>query len=118
MRTIKKFLPGQKVSILSKEVLLKAGYPDNDDKEDFINLVAGKEVTLDEVFAEGEVYTCIEYPGIAIYKVFIDKLLNYDELMTYSDISLMLQFGSKKVIRDLINKICKDISPAFNNYGE
>jgi hypothetical protein len=118
MRAIKRFLPGQKVLILSKEILLEAGYPDNNDQGDFINLIAGKEITLDEVFEDGEIYTCIEYPGIAIYKVFIEKLVNYGDELTYAEISFMLQSGTKKVVRDLINRVCKDIAPAFNNYGE
>lgn len=70
-----KIIPGIKVKILDRRTLINAGYEDNNDKNDFLNLVAGETVTIDQVFEEEGIYTCIEYPEVAIYKVFIENII-------------------------------------------
>jgi hypothetical protein len=75
---LQKFLPGMRVKILDRNVLVAAGYENNSDPEDFLNLVAGKEITIKEEINDF-IYTSIEYPDIAIYKVFVEKIV-YAEL--------------------------------------
>ena len=70
-----KIIPGIKVKILDRRTLINAGYEDNNDKNDFLNLVAGETVTIDQVFEEEGIYTCMEYPEVAIYKVFIEHII-------------------------------------------
>ncbi len=75
---LQKFLPGMRVKILDRNVLVAAGYENNSDPEDFLNLVAGKEITIKEEINDF-IYTSLEYPDIAIYKVFVEKIV-YAEL--------------------------------------
>lgn len=68
-------IPGIKVKILDRKNLIDAGYEDNNDEKDFLNLLSGKIVTIDQVFEDDGIYTCKEYPDLAIYKVFIEKII-------------------------------------------
>jgi hypothetical protein len=109
MRLINTFLPGQKVKLLDKATLIAAGWENNDDKDDFLNLLAGKEITLDEVFENGQIYTCKEHPGYAIYKVFIDKVVSVDNL-SFKDISIMIGGKSAESFRRFTKQILKKLS--------
>jgi hypothetical protein len=60
-----------KVFLKTKEDLLKLGYEDNNDKEDFINLMAGHVVTIEFESENNNVYICKEFPEYAIYDYFI-----------------------------------------------
>jgi hypothetical protein len=107
MRQIKNYLTGQRVRILSKEVLLQIGYEDNDDKNDFLNLLAGKEVTIQDSYENGQIYTCKEYPDIAIYKVFIASLVIEDTL-AFKSIGKMIGLTTEPTRRTFniaVNKI-------------
>lgn len=68
-------IPGIKVKILDRKILIDAGYEDNNDEKDFLNLLSGKIVTIDQVFEDDGIYTCKEYPDLVIYKVFIEKII-------------------------------------------
>ena len=50
-------LPKMKVKLLDRDVLIASGYEDNDEPEDFLNLMAGKEVTIEEKI-QYDSYTC------------------------------------------------------------
>ena len=75
---LKKLLPGMKVKMLDRAVLIAAGYENNSDPNDFLNLIAGKEITIKEAI-DDLIYTSIEYPDIAIYKVFVEKIVYADK---------------------------------------
>lgn len=75
---LKKLLPGMKVKMLDRAVLIAVGYENNSDPNDFLNLIAGKEITIKEAI-DDLIYTSIEYPDVAIYKVFVEKIV-YAEL--------------------------------------
>jgi hypothetical protein len=98
MRAIKNYLPGQRVKILDKTTLLLAGYEDNKDPEDFLNLLSGKEVTIQETYEDGQIYTCKEFPLVAIYKVFISGLAEKDKL-TFKDIGQMIGLSTEPTRR-------------------
>ena len=70
-------LPKMKVKLLDRDVLIASGYEDNDEPEDFLNLMAGKEVTIEEKI-QYDIYTCKEFPDVAIYKVFIESIVSAD----------------------------------------
>lgn len=95
----KRYLRGQRVAIFDKETLIKAGYPDNNDKDDFLNLIAGKTITIQDCYEDGQIYTCKEYPGFAIYKVFIEKLISNDEKFSFAKIAKMLGYNHAETIR-------------------
>lgn len=88
---LKKLLPGMKVKMLDRAVLIAAGYENNSDPNDFLNLIAGKEITIKEAI-DDLIYTSIEYPDVAIYKVFVEKIvyaeLNLRETSLIYDVSL------------------------------
>lgn len=113
MIKIKKFLPGQRVILLDKVTLIAAGYPDNNDAEDFLNLLAGKTVTIKESFEDGEIYTCEEYPEIAIYRVFINKLELFDEF-SFDEITEMMGFKTTQSnTRKMVATACKHLRDLF-----
>lgn len=60
-----------KVFLKTKEELLKLGYENNQDKKDFLNLIAGHVVTINLESEDCTVYVCKEYPEYAIYDYFI-----------------------------------------------
>lgn len=70
-------LPKMKVKLLDRDILIASGYEDNDEPEDFLNLMAGKEVTIEEKI-QYDIYTCKEFPDIAIYKVFVESIVSAD----------------------------------------
>jgi len=88
---LKKLLPGMKVKMLDRAVLIAVGYENNSDPNDFLNLIAGKEITIKEAI-DDLIYTSIEYPDVAIYKVFVEKIvyaeLNLRETSLIYDVSL------------------------------
>lgn len=88
---LKKLLPGMRVKMLNRAVLIAVGYENNSDPNDFLNLIAGKEITIKEAI-DDLIYTSIEYPDVAIYKVFVEKIvyaeLNLRETSLIYDVSL------------------------------
>lgn len=118
MKGITKFFKGQKVLILKREVLIAAGYENNEDPSDFLNLLAGKEITIDEVFEEDQIYTCVEYPGIAIYKVFIQKPIPEASEFTFKEISKMVGINTAENTRRLCKRTCDLLVNTFSSdYG-
>lgn len=110
MIKIKKYLPGQSVQLLSKKTLVAAGYEDNNDKNDFLNLLAGKIVTIDQSFENGQIYTCKEYPGIAIYKVFIECTV--ETSFTFVDISKMINdISTSEAARKISIRVLAKLNP-------
>lgn len=85
MKFFKNYTAGQIVKIMDLDTLLSIGYEKNNDPEDFINTLAGKEVTIENVYVDGQIYTCKEFPNVAIYKVFIEKLVS-NQQFTYKEI--------------------------------
>ena len=69
--------PGMIVKVLDRSILISSGYEENDDPEDFLNLIAGKNITIREIL-DNDIYTCEEYPDVAIYKVFIERIITSD----------------------------------------
>jgi hypothetical protein len=88
------YLPGIRVKILDKEILVAAGYEINSDPNDFLNLIAGKEITIKEKMND-YIYTSLEYPDVAIYKVFIEKIV-YAEL-SVSETALLYGLSSETI---------------------
>ena len=109
-----KFFPGEKVKLVSKEVLVKAGYPINNDPKDFLNSLAGKEVTIKNTFDEDFIYTCAEEPDVAIYSVFIECSLEYE--MTQLAISKLLGI-TRNTVRSTTEKAMNKIKEMIEDKG-
>lgn len=91
-----KFLPGMNVKILDRKTLVVAGYEENSDPEDFLNLISGKEITIKEEINDF-IYTCVEFPDVAIYKVFIEKIVHAE--LTVGETALVYGFSSETIRR-------------------
>lgn len=68
-----------KVQLRTKNDLLAMGYPSNRDPDDFLNLMAGKIVTIDYEYnmESGEkIYISKEFPEHAIYDYLIKRFVN------------------------------------------
>lgn len=94
-------IPGLKVKILDKDVLMKLGY-EPEDSDDFFHKIAGKEVVIEQVFEKHAIYTCKQFPDVAIYKVFIEKIVfeENENLFTFQNIGRILNISRETVRRN------------------
>lgn len=100
-----KYLPEMVVKILDRDVLIAAGYEDNTDADDFLNLIAGKEIKIKEEINDF-IYTCYEYPDVAIYKVFIEKIVYAELTSTQTGFALGLH---RETVRRCFNDAVKKL---------
>lgn len=70
-----------KLKIYKKSKLIELGLLKTTDAKEFINIFAGKEVTLNEVLSP-KVCTCLEHPEYAIYDMFIEHIFVPNEEST------------------------------------
>lgn len=107
------------VQLYSKFELLKMGYLNNNEKDDFLNLMAGKVVTIDinNSFSDFDIYVCYEYQNYAIYKCFIKKVIDKDELLSFPVIAKVLNLKIHEVSFILKNILFK-IRPLLHNYED
>lgn len=63
-----------KVFLKTKEELIKMGYESNNDKEDFLNALAGRLVTINTESEDGKIFICKEFPEYAIYDYFVKSV--------------------------------------------
>lgn len=94
-------IPGLKVKILDKDVLIKLGY-EPEESDDFFHKIAGKEIVIEQVFDKHAIYTCKEFPDVAIYKVFIEKIVFEEDenLFTFQNIGRILNISRETVRRN------------------
>lgn len=94
-----------KVFLKSKEALLKLGYEDNDDQDDFLNLMSGHVVTINYESEDGKVFISKEFPNNAIYDYLIGGIITKgaaNEEMTLTEIGLKYN-----VTAQAISSICR-----------
>jgi len=109
------YQPGQKVKLLDRYTLLAAGYPDNNDAQDFLNLLAGKEVVVDQAFTGEGIYTCTDEPDVAIHQVFIEKLIPQDE-MTQVAIAKVIGI-SRNTVKGIIDRTIERMTTMIKDSG-
>ncbi len=100
-----------KVFLKTKEELLKLGYEDNKDKKDFLNLIAGRVVTINLESDDSTVYVCKEYPEYAIYDYFIKGVVfknSTDDTLPLAAIAVNYNI-SVQAVSTIIKKSLKKI---------
>ena len=106
-----------KVFLKTKEELLKLGYEDNKDKKDFLNLIAGRVVTINLESDDGTVYVCKEYPEYAIYDYFIKGVVfknSTDDTLPLAAIAVNYNI-SVQAVSTIIKKSLKKIRKIIDN---
>ena len=90
-----------KVFLKTKEELIKMGYEDNNDKDDFINVMAGRIVTITAESENGKIFTCDEFPNYAIYEYLIKEIYTYtrnvDGECSYAEIAKKFNVSTQSV---------------------
>lgn len=71
-----------RIQIKKREELLKLGYEDNKDPNDFLNLLAGKELTINGISENGKIFISEEYPNYAIYDISVSNYLYCENEIT------------------------------------
>lgn len=89
-----------KVEILSRKDLLKQGFEDSKDKNEFINLMAGKTLTVKEVI-NSKLCVSEEFPehviyGIAIKRIITPGSINFSKPPSFSIIREAFKFKTEK----------------------
>lgn len=106
-----------KVFLKTKEELLKLGYEDNKDKKDFLNLIAGRVVTINLESDDSTVYVCKEYPEYAIYDYFIKGVVfknSTDDTLPLAAIAVNYNI-SVQAVSTIIKKSLKKIRKIIDN---
>jgi hypothetical protein len=109
-----------KVLIKSKNELLNMGYENNQNSDDFLNVVAGKIVTLDldktrkAITCDGIIYFSTNFPTYMIYDYFIKCVIKNniltaeDSEFTLKEICKKLHFNSPQAVNvKLTNALAK-----------
>lgn len=98
------------VEIKSREELIKLGYENNYDLFDFLNLLAGKTVTIVEKSEDGKILICKEFPDYAIYDIAVEKKIEITPLkyeLNFKELSLAELSNIFNVTPQRISQICK-----------
>lgn len=98
------------VEIKSREELIKLGYKNNYDLFDFLNLLAGKTVTIVEKSEDGKILISKEFPEYAIYDIAIEKKIEIKPLkyeLDFKELSLVELSDIFNVTPQRISQICK-----------
>lgn len=98
------------VEIKSREELIKLGYENNYDLFDFLNLLAGKTVTIVEKSEDGKILICKEFPDYAIYDIVVEKKIEITPLkyeLNFKELSLAELSNIFNVTPQRISQICK-----------
>lgn len=105
-----------RIQIKKREDLLKLGYEDNKDPNDFLNLLAGKELTINGISENGKIFISEEYPNYAIYDISVSNYLNckneitkisYDYDYTYAEIGKKLNITTQAVNQQITRTMKK-----------
>lgn len=98
------------VEIKSREELIKLGYKNNYDLFDFLNLLAGKTVTIVEKSEDGKILISKEFPEYAIYDIAIEKKIEIKPLkyeLDFKELSLLELSDIFNVTPQRISQICQ-----------
>ena len=107
-----------KVFLRTRDELLKMGYEDNHDKDDFLNALSGHIVTINYESEDGDVFTCVEYPEYAIYDYLIKGVQTHvvsSEESTFAEIGVGLNYSTQSawnICKQSIKKL-KELSSCY-----
>lgn len=111
-----------KVQLKTKSDLLSMGYENNSDPNDFLNLLAGKQVTLDldktyRAECGGIIYQSIEYQDYAIYDYLVKRVIQKKNIANIEEEFTLKEIGANfGITMQRADQILKAAFKKINKY--